>query len=430
MSTTEIQAEADYRDFYSDPEVVEHPREYFDQIRSIGPVTQEKYFNTYMVTGYDEVMEILNSKDGTFSSLTAVVGPKPGLPFTPEGDEVSEQLDAHRSEMAWSAHLTSMDGEEHAKARALMSSLLTYKRLKANEDYLYGLVDRIIDGFIDKGECDVVPDFAHAITVYAICDILGIPMEHRAELLELIGPAPSQLEGDDVHNKVGPDPLIFLKDRFDQYIRERQDNPTGDLLSDLANAKFKDGSTPDPDLLSRLGRFTYGAGQDTTSRLIAMSILIFSDKPELQKRLREDPGQIPDFIEEVLRYDAPVKVAYRVAVRKTTVGGVEIPAGSILCVSYAAASNDPHHFDNPEVFDMDRPDKRDHLGFSKGLHACLGAPLGRMETRVALERILARTKDIRLSEEHHGKSGVRKFRFEPTYSFRSLADLHIEFDPA
>lgn len=420
----------DYRDFYSDPEVIAHPRAYFDRMRSIGPVTQERYFNTFMVTGYDAVMEVLNSKDGTFSSLSSVLGPKPGLPFTPEGDDISDQIAAHRDEFAWSAHLVSFDGEEHARARALMGSLLTYKRLKANEEYLYGLVDQIIDGFFDKGAVNVVPDFAHATTVYAICDILGVPMEHRAELLQLLGPVPSQLEGDDIHNKVGPDPLMFLKDRFDDYIRVRQENPTGDLLSDLANSKFKDGTTPDPDLLSRLGRFTYGAGQDTTSRLMAMGIRIFAEDKALQKRLRENPKDIPDFIEEVLRFDPPVKVAYRVAVRTTEVAGVTVPAGSILCISYSAAGNDPAHFDHPDVFDMDRPDKRDHLGFSKGLHACLGAPLGRMETRVALERILARTSDIRLSEEHHGPEGMRHFRFEPTYSFRSLADLYIEFDPA
>ncbi|MCX7864221.1 MAG: cytochrome P450, partial [Novosphingobium sp.] len=218
--------------------------------------------------------------------------------------------------------------------------------------------------------------------------------------------------------------------RFDEYIRERQKNPCGDLLSDLANAKFKDGSTPDPDLLSRLARFTYGAGQDTTSRLIAMAILILAENSALQTRLRQSPQQIPDFIEEVLRYDGPVKCAYRLALKDTEVAGVPVPAGTILNVVLMAASNDPAHFDHPESFDMDRPGNRDHMGFSKGAHACLGAPLGRLESRVAIERILARTADIRISEKHHGPPGNRRFRFEPTYSFRSLAELHVELDPA
>jgi cytochrome P450 len=221
-----------------------------------------------------------------------------------------------------------------------------------------------------------------------------------------------------------------LKERFDEYIRDRQENPCGDLLSDLANARFKDGTVPDPDLLSHLARFTYGAGQDTTSRLMAMAILILAEDPELQVRLRANPDQIANFIEEVLRFDAPVKCAYRLALKTTEVAGVEVPAGTILNISLMAASGDPGHFDHAQEFDMDRQGNRDHMGFSKGPHACLGAPLGRLESRVVIERILARTSDIRISEQHHGPPGNRTYRFEPTYSFRSLADLHIEFDPA
>lgn len=416
-------------DYYSDPAVVDDPKSYFNAMRAKCPVAREPYYDSLVVTGYDEVMEVLTKTDGTFSTLGSVVGPKVPLPFEPEGDDITDQVEAHRHEFSWSDHIVCMDGEPHAKNRALLGSLMTYKRLKANEEYLYELADRLIDGFIDSGKCNVVTDYAHATTTYAISDILGIPEEHRVELLELIGPVPSQLEGDAAH-KSGSDPLVFLKERFDGYIHERLGHPTGDLLSDLANAKYKDGSDPDPDLLSRLARFLYGAGQDTTSRLIAMCILIIADRPEEQARLRAEPGRIADFIEEVLRYDSPVRSAYRLALRSTNVGGEEVPAGTLLNVALTAASNDPKHFPDPDNFDIDRPEKRDHLGFSKGLHACLGAPLGRMETRVTLETILARTSDIRLSEEHHGPPGDRKFRFEPTYTFRSLADLHIEFDPA
>ncbi|MCB2060710.1 MAG: cytochrome P450 [Novosphingobium sp.] len=398
-------------------------------MRSKCPVAREPSYNSLMVTGYDEAMEVLTTKGGTYSSLTSVVGPKLPLPFEPEGDDITEQVEAHRDKFAWSAHIVCFDGQKHADARTLLTQLLTYKRLKANEDYLYGLADRLIDGFIDKGRINVVPDYAHATTTYAICDILGIPEEHRAELLELIGPVPSQLDGDAAH-KVGTDPLIFLKDRFDQYIAERLENPRDDLLTELTQLRYKDGSTPDPDLLARLARFLYGAGQDTTSRLIARAILQLGDDKQLQQRMRDDPGRIPDLIEEVLRYDTPVKCAYRLALKTTEIGGVEVPAGTVVNVALSAANNDPSHFPNPQEFDIDRPGNRDHLGFSKGVHGCLGAPLGRMEARVALERILARTSDIRISEEHHGPPGNRTYRFEPTYTFRSLADLHIEFDPA
>ncbi len=416
-------------DFFSDLDVIADSRSYFDLMRSTAPVMREPYHNTLMVTGFAEVLEILNDKSGTFSNACSVVGPMPGLPFEAAPHDIREQLESHRGTMPWADHLVCMDGQRHFEHRMLVGSLLTYKRLKQNEDYLNSLVDRLIDGFIAKGKCAVVPEYAHATTVYAISDLMGIPEGDRAELLELIGAPPSQIDGDAAH-KVGPDPLIFMKPRFDQYLRERLDSPRGDLMSELVQMKFKDGSSPDFDALSNLARFVFGAGQDTTSRLIAMAILILGEDPALQQRLQREPERIPDFIEEVLRYDAPVKVAYRLAVVDTRVGDVEVPAGTLLTICYNAASNDPAHFEHPEKFDIDRPHVRDHMGFGRGVHGCLGAPLGRMESRIAIERLLARLKDIRISEEHHGPPGARRYRFEPTYTFRSLAELDIEFAPA
>lgn len=416
-------------DFFSDLDVIADSRSYFELMRSSGPVVREPYHHTLMVTGFDEVLEILNDKSGTFSNACSVVGPIPGLPFDPAPHDIREQLEAHRGAMPWADHLVCMDGKRHFDHRMLLGSLLTYKRLKQNEDYLNNLVDRLIDRFIAKGTCAVVPEYAHATTVYAISDLMGIPDGDRAELLDLIGAPPSQIAGDAVH-KVGPDPLVFMKPRFDQYLRDRMESPRGDLMSELVQAKFKDGSSPEFDALSNLARFLFGAGQDTTSRLIAMAILILAEDPALQQRLQREPGRIPDFIEEVLRYDAPVKVAYRLAVLDAKVGDLDVPAGTLLTICYTAASNDPTHFENPEKFDIDRAQVRDHMGFGRGLHGCIGAPLGRMESRIAIERLLARIKDIGISEEHHGPPGARRYRFEPTYTFRSLAELHIEFSPA
>jgi len=356
------------------------------------------------------------------------VGPIPPLPFTPEGDDISEQIEQHRDELPWGSHIACFDGQKHSEYRALMLGLLNPQRVKANEEYLYGLADRLLDGILDKGYCNLVPEYAHAATTYAISDIMGIPVPDRAELLELIGAPPSQVEGDAPH-KVGPDPLIFMKPRFDQYLKDRRENPGTDLMSELANAKLGD-REPDLDILSCLARFLFGAGQDTTSRLIAMGVKILAEDKELQQRLRKNPERLPDFIEEVLRYDAPVKVAYRIARKKTSVAGVDVPAGTILTVCLTAASNDPAHFPNPDKVDIDRGNSKEHMGFSKGRHACLGAPLGRLESRIAIERLLARTSDISISEEHHGPANARVYRFEPTYSFRSLSDLHVTFAPA
>jgi cytochrome P450 len=415
--------------FYQDPRIIEDPKSYFDFMRARAPVEWEPHYGTLMVTGFDEVLSVLNDKDGVFSNAASILGPLPGLPFEPEPHDIRHQLEAHRADMPWADHLVAFDGKKHQEHRALLGGLLTFKRLKQNEEYLYGLVDRLIDGFIAKGECDVVAEFAHATTVYAISDLMGIPVEDRALLLEQIGAPPSQVVGDSAL-KVGPDPLGAMKPLFDGYLRDRIDNHRGDLMSDLVRAKLKDGSTPDFEMVSGLARFLFGAGQDTTSRLIAMGVLILAEDPELQDRLRDEPEKIKEFIEECLRFDAPVKVSYRLATVDTKIGDVDVPAGTIVVAGLMAASNDPAKFEHPERFDIDRPMVRDHMGFSRGVHGCLGAPLGRMEARIAIERILARTSQIRISAKHHGPAGARNFNFEPTYTFRSLADLYVEFDPA
>jgi len=419
----------EFPDFYSDRGVIDDPKGYFDRLRSQCPVLRERYHDSVMVTGYEALLEVLNRKDDTFSSVVSTIGPIPPLPFEPAGDDIREQLEAHRAEIPWSSHLVCFDGPKHFAHRTLLTRLLTYTRLKENEDYLRDLTDRLIDGFIGTGRCNVATDFAHAATTYAISDLMGIPKEDRAKLLDLIGAPPSQVDGDAPH-KIGPDPLIFLKERFDAYIQERLEHPGTDLMSELVASRFKDGSSPSPDMCSLLSRFLFGAGQDTTSRLISMAVLILGEKPELQTRLRHEPERIADFLEEVLRYDGPVKVIYRLAVKNTTIADVDVPAGTVVTLSLTGASNDPAQFQHPEVFDIDRPRLRDNMAFSRGIHACPGAPLARLEARVAIERLLARMADIRISERHHGPPGARRYRFEPTYSFRSLSDLHIEFTPA
>lgn len=416
-------------DFFTDPAVIQDPRSYFAQIRAANPVHREPHHGSLMVTGFDEAMEVLNRTDGSFSSVVSVLGPLPGLPFKPEGGDIRPQLAAHRDEMAWSAHLNSFDGRKHAEHRALLSALLTYKRLQANESYLQALADRLIDGFIGQGRCNAASDYAHAAATYAISDLMGIPEADRAELVEMLGVPPSQVEGDAVH-RVGPDPLIFLKDRFDGYLRARQAAPGTDLMSELVQSRFKDGTAPDLDAVSLLARFLFGAGQDTTSRLMAHAIRILGDDPDLQARLRADPDRIPDFLEEALRYEPPVKTVYRLALVDTQIAGVPVPAGTIVTVCLTGGNNDPRHFPEPAKFDIDRANAREHMSFSRGPHFCVGAPLARLESRVAIERLLARLADIRISEEHHGPPDARRYRYEPTYSFRSLSDLHIEFTPA
>jgi cytochrome P450 len=418
----------DMVDFFSDKSVVNDPNPYYRQARAKCPVLREPYHGAVMVTGYEEAMKVFSDRD-LFSSCVTVTGPIPPLPFKPVEGKIKEQIAEHRHEMPWTALIATMDGKEHTDWRTMLTSILTHTRLKKNEEYMQMLARQLVDKFIGRGRCEFISEYAHALSTLVIADLLGVPEKDRDELLVLLGPNPTQMDGDPDF-KLGPDPLCQLQDNFVRYMGERRGNPQGDMMSDLANAKFKDGTQPDISVPIRLGKFLFGAGQDTSARLMAGCLQILGCDPELQERLRADRARIPDFIEEALRIDPPVKTLSRLTTATTEVGNVEIPAGTVVTVCSGATNRDPRRFDHPDDFDLDRANARDHLSFSRGAHACPGAPLARAEARITLELMLDRTKDIRVDEKQHGPAGARRFEYEPTYLLRGLRALHLEFTPA
>jgi cytochrome P450 len=148
----------------------------------------------------------------------------------------------------------------------------------------------------------------------------------------------------------------------------------------------------------------------------------------VQRRLREDRSLLPNFIEECLRIESPVKGDFRLSRVPTAVGGQALGAGATVMVINGAANRDPRRFGNPDDFDVERKNARQHLAFGRGIHSCPGAPLARAETRIGLERLLDRTSDIRISEAHHGPADERRYDYVPTYILRGLTELHLEFD--
>jgi len=160
-----------------------------------------------------------------------------------------------------------------------------------------------------------------------------------------------------------------------------------------------------------------------------LALKYLAEYPELQDELREHRDRIPNFIEEALRMESPVKTDFRLARRATTVGEVRIEAGTPVMLLNGAANRDPRRFECPAEFRADRPNAQEHIAFGRGAHSCPGGPLARAEGRISIERLLARMQDIRLSEEHHGPPGDRRFAYEPTWVLRGLKQLHIEFTP-
>ncbi|MCI3273443.1 cytochrome P450 [Streptomyces cylindrosporus] len=417
-------------DFFSEASLIENPYPYFDDLRSTCPVLPLPHLGVVAVTGYDAATEVYRDP-ATFSSCNSVVGPFAEFPVPLEGDDIGEIVDRHRGQLPMHEHMVTMDPPAHTRERALLMKLITPKRLKENEEFIRRLAERQVDGFIAAGRCEFVRDYAQPFALIVVADLLGVPETDHDRFRERFGltAAPGAITGEQVGDGGDLNALSWLDEWFARYVEDRRRQPQRDVLTDLALATYPDGGTPEVAEVVRSATFLFAAGQETTARLLAAALKYLAEHPGSQDELREHPERIPDFVEETLRLESPVKTDFRLALRSTTVAGVEVKAGTPVMLLNGAANRDPEHFPCPAELRTDRPNLRTHIAFGRGVHSCPGSPLARVEARVSIERILDRTRDIRLSPEHHGPAEARRFDYEPTWMLRGLSKLHLEFTP-
>jgi cytochrome P450 len=416
-------------DYFTDQSLVPDPHPYFDHLRSQCPVTREPHHGVLAVTGWEEANVVYKDVE-SYSSCIAVAGPFTPMPFVPEGDDICAQIRDHRTEIPMYEHMVTMDPPEHTTARSLLSRLLTPKRLKENEDFMWRLADRHIDEFVADGQCEFLAAYARPFSLLVVADLLGVPEEDHEEFRAAFGAErPGSRIGALDHEPIATNPLEWADEKFSSYIEDRRREPRDDVLTALATAKYPDGSTPEVFEVVRTATFLFGAGQETTAKLLSAALRILGDRPDLQQQQRDDRTCIPNFIEECLRMESPVKSVFRLARKSTKIGDIDAHAGTTVMVSPGAANRDPRRFEEPHEFRIDRKNVREHIAFSRGIHSCPGAPLARVEGRVSLERILDRMADITIDEEKHGPAGQRSYTYEPTFILRGLTDLNIKFRP-
>ena len=283
-----------------------------------------------------------------------------------------------------------------------------------------------------KGKCELIGDIATPFVTVVIADLLGVPVEDRQFFMDVIAaaPVPGSLDADENDYSGENHPMVVMGNYFAKYIRERQLNPRNDILSELAHASYPDGTTPNLEDLVNLSTFMFGAGQDTSAKLIGNAMRFIVDEPGLQDRLRQDPSLIAPMLEEVLRLEGSSKITARLAVRDTTIGGVSIAAGTKVAIALAVISRDPARWDEPNKFTLGRPRIKEHLSFGRGAHTCAGAPLARVEVRVLLEKFFEYTSKIDLDPLRHGEPAARRLTFEPSFIVRGLAELQLVLEPA
>ncbi|MBJ69517.1 MAG: cytochrome P450 [Acidimicrobiaceae bacterium] len=405
------------------------PYPIFSALRDESPIHFSDKLGTWVCTKYEDIMEILHDTD-RFSSLMPT-GPRDGRSgFATAMEELAadpsmaEYFQTFLANAANAAVLLNADPPEHRRQRKAVNRAFRPSRLRGMEPMIEEVTAKLLDEIIDKGESEFVAEFAVGLPMTIIAVALGVETDNLATFKKW---------SDDLVMPVGnPDPttekvrdyLISLSEFnefFGNLLQLRREEAQEDIISDVANAEVNDEMLNEAEMLSMLQQFLV-AGNETTTKLLTNLMHHLAVEDGLEERLRDDASLIDNFIEEGLRFEAPVGGLFRMAKQDTTVGETELREGDHIWLIFAAANRDPEMFSQPDTFSVDRENARDHLAFGHGEHFCIGAMLARLEARIAVEQILERMKNIRLIE------GRNKFEYEDTFVLRGLKELHIAFD--
>jgi cytochrome P450 len=310
------------------------------------------------------------------------------------------------------------DPPDHTRIRRLFAPAFTPKALAALEPRVVRLVDSLLDAAVARGGMDVVDDFAAALPIQLIGDMLGVPPDERGPLrgwsLAILG-ALEPVPGDErleAGNRAVEEFKVFLQ----RLIAERRRRPStdpGEILSALLAAEDAGDRLTELELLHQC-IFLLNAGHETTTNLIANAVAALLEHPGEWARLRAEPALLGSAVEEFLRYQSPNQLGNRRLVADATIGGVAMPEGTLVTLGIGAANRDPAHFPDPDRLDLGRAPNR-HLAFITGIHACAGMWLARMEGRVAIGRLVTRFERL-----HATAPPVRaaRARFRVVSSFR------------
>jgi hypothetical protein len=295
-----------------------------------------------------------------------------------------------------------MDPPWHDRLRRLVEERFAAKNVKSLEPRIREVAVGLIDRFAHAGTADLASEFAGPLPVIVICEMLGVAPEDQADMRQWSIDVHHREPGEGQVPERGMRAGFRIKEHLAEMIRDRRREPKDDVVSDLVAAS-SDGRPPSDEEIIGTCFFLFLAGNETTSQLIASALLILAGDPALRDRLIVERSMIPAAVEEILRLESPVQIDCRSTTREVEIEGQRIPKGSEVLMMYGSSNRDPEVFPDADRLDLERTGAR-HLAFGDGIHFCLGAPLARLEARVALEEILARVPDYRVTgsvERYH-----------------------------
>jgi cytochrome P450 len=403
------------------------PYPVYAHLRAEHPVHWVEALSAYAVTRHTDVLDVLlrpedwsstrQSGPGAATTLARAAAEDPEYPDRVRAAAVRRIEIAEKG-----AALVNCDPPRHGEQRTMMNKVFSLRRVALLEPPIAELATALVDDFAARNRADIVTELATPLPMTVIARALGI------ERMDL----PTLKRWSDAFVRANGRPrfsreqiaalILSLDECYDFFTAEMADrlaNPGEDLVTDVAHADLCH-----EERLQMLTLFLIG-GNETTNSLIASSVWLLCERPELQDQLRHDPALIPPFVEEVLRIEPPVQGLFRHALRDTTAGGVAMPAGTFVWLVYGSANRDGAQFPEPESLRLDRgAEGRRHLTFAQGPHFCLGAPLARAEARIALEVLLRRTRNLRLAV------GEDLSCWAPNLVQHNLTRRQVEFETA
>jgi len=394
------------------PEVIADPYPTLAAIREEDPVHWSEPHKAWLITRYEDVTAALLNpvfSSNRISTLLDALDDEKRARVGPVYELMAKWLVLH-------------DRPEHTRLRRLVTVAFQPKRVARMEDRIRALVDELLDEFIAAGHTDFVKHFAFPFPATVICELVGAPPEHRDQFGEwsnemaLVAFSGPDTPGDDRHARAqrGVESLIAY---FDDLIEQRKDTPGDDMISGLLEGDGQGNVLTREEMTGMLTLVLF-AGHETTTNLLSGLVKTLDRHPDQYDLLRRDPDLVPGAVEEMLRYDGPVKLVVRYVSEDVELGGKTLRRGDRAFMVLAAANRDPEKFAEPDRFDITRS-PNPHLGFGRGIHTCLGAQLARLETRVALTRILERLPGLRLAQEPE---------YLPSRDSRAFKEVHVTHD--
>ena len=394
---------------FLDPEFLKCPFPMFKQLRETSRVMFLEQMGMYLITGYEEARKVLLNPD-RFSSVINI--PK-------RHSEAATKIVEEEGYGRGAPALQNADRPLHTAHRELVNETFRPKRIRQMSGYVDQIVEELIEDIkVKGGQADLVSDFSVPLPLIVIADQLGIPREKYRTFkawsdawLEGLGAEISEERM--IHNARL---VVEMQQYLAERIEERREETKDDILGDLPHAEL-DGKPVSVKTIMAIVEQLLVAGNETTTNGIAAGINLLASENGLHMRLKHEPELVKEFVEEVLRTEAPVQGLFRRAVANEVIGGVELPAGSTIMVHYGAANRDESRFDDADVFDLDRPKKGAHIAFGSGIHHCIGSELARVEMTAAFSAFTQRFSRLeRLNED---------VNYHPTFALRGLQLLNI-----